>query len=115
MKKIVVYTITAILSLSILAGCGRMGDKREDAGSAERPMTSASPMIVTPDPEDGVVRDEDGIITEGDPGRGQNGGGTGIASAAPAASASPTAAANPGTAKTPAGTNTASPSPSAAE
>ena len=115
MKKAMVYTITALLSLSALAGCGRMNGV-EPMGPTERPAASATPMIVTPDPENGYVRDEDGIITDDDTGRdGADRNGTARPGMNPGATADPGAAtAGPKSSAVPKGSGSPSPSPTAA-
>ncbi|MBR4578589.1 MAG: hypothetical protein IKO22_03125 [Oscillospiraceae bacterium] len=105
MNKTMVYSISALLCLSALAGCGRLAG--EDTRPTERPVTTSSPMIVTPDPEDGYVRDEDGIITDDDTGRDDGDHGTGRPTTEPGASAMP------GGTAAPRGSGSPSPSPSA--
>jgi len=73
MKK-AVYTLTAFVLAVSLAGCAGTGLIRDDLIDGDRPAgtdyptVSASPAVVTPDVEDGVVRDDDGIITDDDTG-----------------------------------------------
>lgn len=109
MKKTMVYTIAALLSVCALSGCGRMESKDYSKQPTELPEIVTSPGMYTPDPEDGYVRDEDGIITDNDTGR---------TTAAPAVSAAPMVTARPGASSAPAasaspGARSASPSPSA--
>ncbi len=101
MKKAVYTLVTAALVLS-LTGCagtdlmdgGRMEDR--DPAATAAPAVSASPAVVTPDVEDGIVRDRDGIITDDDtgaettarPNTGRKTGDNGMA-ASPSPSASP--------------------------
>ena len=66
MKKPAAYILTAVVLLSSLSGCGRTGEEYDPAAA---PPATATPIIVTPDPQNGVVRDEDGIIEDRDTGR----------------------------------------------
>ena len=88
MKKAMVYVIALTLALSaMLAGCG---EKRGTDGGTNAPKETAqqtmTPETMMPDPDDGVVRDRDGIITDGDSG---NAGST--SSKAPESNANPAA------------------------
>ena len=71
MKK-AVYTLTMAVLVFSLAGCGAMGLVEDILPSASpaagTPAVFASPAVVTPDVEDGIVKDEDGIITDDDTG-----------------------------------------------
>ena len=63
MKKIVCTVSAAVLMIGLLSGCGDGRDSRtdENMGAATgSPVASASPMIVTPDPENGMIEDGDG-------------------------------------------------------
>ena len=64
MKKAAEYILLPVLSLSLLAGCGA-AQRRDDA---KKPESTADVVISTPSAEDGMVKDEDGIITDGDTG-----------------------------------------------
>ena len=64
MKKIVCTVSAAVLMIGLLSGCGDGRDSRtdENMGAATgSPVASASPMIVTPDPENGMIEDGDGM------------------------------------------------------
>ena len=97
MKKAVYTLMTAALVLS-LTGCAGMGlmDGGQTEAPTVSPAVSASPAVVTPDVDDGVVRDRDGIITDDDtgaettarPDTGRKTGETGM-TASPSPSASP--------------------------
>ena len=99
MKK-AVYTLTMALLVFSLAGCGTMGLVEDILPTASPavgdPAVSASPAAVTPDVEDGIVKDEDGIITDDDtgtdptakPDTGKKGAGSGK-TVSPSPSASP--------------------------
>ena len=72
MKKTMVYVLALTLAFStFLAGCGEMRgtDGRTTAPTAT-PQQTMIPETMMPNPEDGVVRDNDGIITDGDSGNG---------------------------------------------
>ena len=101
MKK-AVYTLTVFILAVSLAGCAGTGFLRDDLMDGDRPAAtgmpavSASPAVATPDVGDGIVRDEDGIITDDDtgaaatprPDTGKKGEGMGK-TASPSPSASP--------------------------
>ncbi len=70
MKKATAFLLCAAALTAILSGCGYMGMAGDVPSQTEIPAVSASPAVVTPDPGDGIVRDDDGIITDGDTGRG---------------------------------------------
>ena len=77
MKKAMVYMIALTLAFStMLAGCGEM--RGTDKGTPT-PTPTISPDVtfptetMMPNPEDGEVRDRDGIITDGDSGAGTGG------------------------------------------
>ena len=65
MKKAMVYILALTVAFSaMLTGCGEMGGTGSDT-----PAPTETPQIsATPDPSDGIVRDEDGLITEEDSG-----------------------------------------------
>ena len=65
MKKRIVYTLAVISAFAAFSGCTGM---RTENDQQNTPSTSATPMIVTPNPDDGDVRDGDGIITDEDNG-----------------------------------------------
>ena len=70
MKKTMVYVLALTLAFSaLLSGCG---DMRRPEGSkatpTAAPQQTVQPGTMTPDPKDGVVRDDDGIITKEDSG-----------------------------------------------
>ena len=101
MKKTMVYILSAVVLLSALSGCGRMGNVEEEIRPTAPPVVTMVPQIVTPDPQNGVVRDEDGIIEDDDTGRG----------AADPGRATPRATTQPDTGLTNGMNGTASPSP----
>lgn len=75
MKKTMVWILALTLAFSaLLSGCGDMrkpaGDKTTPSAA---PQHTAMPDITTPDPQDGIVKDDDGIITENDSGNGSDG------------------------------------------
>ncbi len=87
MKKGMIYVAALTLCIAIaLAGCGEM--RSTDGGAVpptSTPVQTMLPETMMPQPEDGVVRDRDGIITDGDSGTvsdgaesGSAGNGTGI-------------------------------------
>ena len=69
MKKPMAYILSSIVLLSSLSGCGRMGEPGDDYSPTPVPAATATPVVATPDPYDGFVRDEDGIIEDSDTGR----------------------------------------------
>ena len=71
MKKAMVYILALTVACSaMLTGCGELrGTGSNTAAPTETPQTTAVPETMIPDPENGVVRDEDGLITEEDSGR----------------------------------------------
>ena len=65
MKKAIVYIFAALIALNALAGCGMEGDRNNN--TTVNP--SATPIVTTPDVNNGIVGDRDGIITDDDNGR----------------------------------------------
>ncbi|MBQ7737619.1 MAG: hypothetical protein IJT62_07265 [Oscillospiraceae bacterium] len=94
MKKKTIYSLAVLLAFSFLVACGRNGATEVLPDGS--PIVSASPMVVTPDMNDGVVRDDDGIITDSDTGNTATSRPETSPSASPAekASAKPTATPN---------------------
>ena len=71
MKRTMVYVLALTLAFStLLAGCGEMNNAKDGKTGmpTATPQQTATPGTMTPDPADGVVRDQDGIITDGDTG-----------------------------------------------
>ena len=76
MKKITVCALSALLAAALLCGCGA-GMNGENTvvetpivAPVPSPVPSASVSpIVTPDLEDGIVKDRDGFIEETETGR----------------------------------------------
>ena len=68
MKNTMVYLLAlALAAAAFLTGCGEM--RKPSGGAADpsaTPTQTAFPETMMPDPEDGIVRDRDGIITEED-------------------------------------------------
>ncbi len=64
MKKTIAYTLLAVMILTMAAGCGRMGEETPPA----TPRATAAPVMPSPDPDAGIVKDKDGIITPEDSG-----------------------------------------------
>ena len=67
MKKTMVYILALSLALTMLmAGCGERTDNKTDAVPTQTPLpqNTVLPETMMPDPEDGVVDDVDGVITE---------------------------------------------------
>ena len=62
MKKAIVYIIAVLIALNALAGCGMSADRNTATASP-------TPMVTTPDVNNGIVNDNDGIITDRDNGR----------------------------------------------
>lgn len=72
MKKVVCAGLTAAVMLSILSGCGAgTGDWMDQGNShtSASPTAFASPLITTPDPDNGRIEDGNGVEngTEGRP------------------------------------------------
>ena len=72
MKKTIVYLLCAAMLCAVLCGCGNQRQERDDM-VVETPMVpETTPMVTqmpTPDPEDGFVKGEDGMIEDKDTGR----------------------------------------------
>ncbi len=71
MKRTMVYVLALTLAFStLLAGCGERNNAKDGKTGmpTTTPQQTAAPGTMTPDPADGVVRDQDGIITDGDTG-----------------------------------------------
>ena len=64
MKKTMAYILFAVMILTLTAGCGRM----QDTTPHTTPGVTAAPAVPTPDPDAGIVKDKDGIITPEDSG-----------------------------------------------
>ena len=86
MKKTMVYILAlSMLVVTLLAGCGEMGGSGN--GTTDQPATTTDllPDVMEPDVDDGVVNDDNGIITDGDNGTmgttGGTNGGTGSGAA----------------------------------
>ena len=68
MKKTIVYILVIAALILALSGCG---DSMKDSGiqMTPRPEVTAKPQVsAMPDVNDGVVNDDNGVITEGDNG-----------------------------------------------
>jgi len=68
MKKTIVYILAAAALILALSGCG---DNMNDSGLqvTPRPEVTMKPDVTAmPDVNNGVVNDDDGVITEGDNG-----------------------------------------------
>ena len=68
MKKTIVYILAAAALILALSGCG---DNMNDSGFqvTPRPEVSMKPDVTAmPDANNGIVNDDDGVITEGDNG-----------------------------------------------
>ena len=86
MKRKIYSAIMITAACLALAGCGEM--RSTDGGAVpptSTPVQTMLPETMMPQPEDGVVRDRDGIITDSDSGTvsdgaesGSAGNGTGI-------------------------------------
>lgn len=68
MKKAVVYILILVFALAALTACSANGTTDLEPETTAGTNASASPAVVTPDPDDGMVQDEDGIITDDDTG-----------------------------------------------
>jgi len=70
MKRGMVFVTALALAATVLfAGCGEMrGTDGNTVPPTGTPAQTMLPETMMPDPEDGVVRDRDGIITDGDSG-----------------------------------------------
>lgn len=74
MKKGMIYliAISALLS-ALMSGCGESVVKNPNTNAPTTvPDVTMRPEIGEPDVSDGVVKDTDGMITEGDSGSGKN-------------------------------------------
>lgn len=67
MRKTIVYTLCAAMLCAILCGCGNQSQGRDDPAVGTPVIPNATPMVspmLTPDPQDGYVDDQDGIMEE---------------------------------------------------
>ena len=67
MRKTIVYTLCTAMLCAVLCGCGNQNQRRDDMVIGTPVVPEMTPMVspmVTPDPRDGYVDDEDGIIEE---------------------------------------------------
>ena len=76
MQKPIAYTLIAALLCLALCGCGNQNPGQEDPMVVGTPVVpEMSPIIspmITPSLDDGIVKDDDGVIEERDTGTGQN-------------------------------------------
>ena len=74
MKRAMIYLISiSALLTALLSGCGEnIGKNPTATPPATSPDVTMQPEIVEPDVSDGVVKDTDGMITEGDNGGSKN-------------------------------------------
>ena len=81
MKRGLVYVTALALTAALLfSGCGEMrGTDGNAVPPTGTPTQTMIPETMMPDPEDGVVRDRDGIITDSDSGTVTGGTGSGTA------------------------------------
>ncbi len=96
MKKAAEYIILPVLALGLLAGCAA-GQRRDEI---KKPEPTSEPVITTPSADDGMVKDNDGIITDDDTGAAPDhsaapGRGTASPWASPSASPSASPASSP--------------------
>lgn len=69
MKKTMVYILALSMAFSaLLSGCGENKNNRPNTTPTVNPTATNAPATMMPDPEDGNVNDNDGIITDGDNG-----------------------------------------------
>ena len=70
MRKMMVFVIAlSMAAVMLLSGCGEIkGTNGKENAPTATPQQTMRPEDVMPDPNDGVVRDDDGIITDGDTG-----------------------------------------------
>ena len=69
MKRAMVYILILTMAFSVLlSGCGEKKPGSSGADAAQQPKTTVQPETMMPDPDDGVVKDTDGKITEDDTG-----------------------------------------------
>ena len=90
MKRAIILVCVLAIICAALCGCGSLRDDRPTqapAATAEL-IPEVSPML-TPDMNDGIVKDEDGMIEDNEPI------GTAVPSTSPKPSASPAVTAKP--------------------
>lgn len=90
MKRAIIFVCVLTLVCTVLCGCGSFRDRQPmqtPAATADL-IPEVSPML-TPDMNDGVVKDEDGLIEDNEPT------GTAAPSASQRPSASPAVTAKP--------------------
>ncbi len=98
MKRSIVFICTVALLCMVLCGCGssRDRDMAQQSPSVTIDLIPDVSPVVSMDPDDGYVQDQDGMIEEHDTGSQD----AGIApSASPKVSTSPSASMQPGTGK----------------
>ena len=90
MKRAIIFVCVLTLICTVLCGCGslRDGPPMQSPAATMDLIPDASPML-TPSADDGIVKDEDGMIEDNEPT------GTAKPSASPRPSASPAVTANP--------------------
>ena len=81
MKRGMIFVTALALTAALLfSGCGEMrGTDGNALPPTATPAQTMLPETMMPDPQDGVVRDRDGIITDGDSGKVTGGTGSGKA------------------------------------
>ena len=93
MKKSIAIVCAFALICAVLCGCGEMRADGKPAYESPAPAVTVTPEITpmpTPDVNDGIVKDKDGVIEDRDTGSAGTGG-----TAAPTASPKPAATAKP--------------------
>ena len=69
MKRAMVYILAMTMVFSVmLSGCGENRTNEPATVPTDSPVTTVVPENMTPDTEDGVVKDRDGVITGSDTG-----------------------------------------------
>lgn len=90
MKRAIIFVCVLTMICTVLCGCGdyRNGRPMQTPAATMDLVPEASPML-TPNVNDGIVKDQDGVIEENEPT------GTAAPSASPRPSASPAVTAKP--------------------
>lgn len=69
MKRLLLLAFALVLSCLVLSACGGLRDDTPvQTPAATMDMIPEISPVLTPDPEDGAVKDRDGIIEEREPG-----------------------------------------------
>ena len=90
MKRAIIFVCVLTMICTALCGCGDMrGDQPVQTPVATMDLVPETSPVLTPDVNDGIVKDQDGVIEDNEPT------GTAVPSASPRPSAGPAVTVKP--------------------